>query len=394
MIIPEIYYDLTSLFLMAFLVFTIGSIILISYSKKILVSLIVSFIKSSLFLMYYLYFFNKTDFTLIDSLVYIDNTNLLVNSIPLQSFFDNLNQFYVAAGGTHIGYYIYSYFLCKIFGTFYFVPVAFNIIITFIAAYLVYKIGLLITLSRRLSIYLSIFYVLHWDTISWSTFNNIRDIIISTLIIFSLYCIIKLSNKVTTLDLFLLFICLYILHYFRFYIVVFLLGTLLFYFLLVYSKKYKYIRISKQLLIQFKYIIYLIMVIGLAIFYYFYEMSFYNWLIDAVNPLYGVPRFLLTPIPFYELYNGYGYLHFAALLHWIFIPLFFYGWLHLYSINKKVFLVFTIYLLAVLCFFGVYAPVQGPRHRLNTSLIIIIFQYIGFVFYYKRYLLEKNSNIN
>lgn len=92
--IDDIYYNLDSLYLMTFLIFVSGTVIIVSFTQNFLISISVSFIKSAIFLIYYYFFFNQTDFTLPDSLTYLENTEFLVENISFDRFYSELDRFW------------------------------------------------------------------------------------------------------------------------------------------------------------------------------------------------------------------------------------------------------------------------------------------------------------
>ena len=146
-------FTITNLLLPTFLIFFLGIAITYFVTRKLLLSIIIGVVKSLLFFLYFCFFYDGT-FTLLDDLTYLRIANELIalhkegnipiNPLELRAWFLGANGY----GTSHFVYYyhnILSFFIIGYNG--YFAPVAFNIILTFVAAVVIFKIASLLKLS-------------------------------------------------------------------------------------------------------------------------------------------------------------------------------------------------------------------------------------------------------
>jgi hypothetical protein len=91
-----------------------------------------------------------------------------------------------------------------------------------------------------------------------------------------------------------------------------------------------------------------------------------------VNPAYGVPRFLLTPIPF-NTDITYRFLEIPAILNWLFMPLLIWGVVLVARLRTPFSKFFLIYCAVFISLYSTYGDLQGPRHRLQLEFAIVIF---------------------
>ena len=105
---------------------------------------------------------------------------------------------------------------------------------------------------------------------------------------------------------------------------------------------------------------------------------------------YGMVRILLSPVPFTHTFNGYGFLFFSSILHYIAFPFLIYGAYFLHGVNKNISLLMLLFVLIIVILLGTFDYAQGPRQRLMLVPFFAMYQYIGireFIYYllgYKR----------
>lgn len=95
----------------------------------------------------------------------------------------------------HNSLYIWwNYFGTWLFGDWYSSPVFLNVGLTFIGGVFVYRLSVLSGFSPIYSRALSVFYLLHWDVLAWSSFPNLKEILIQVLSLGAWYGLILLSR--------------------------------------------------------------------------------------------------------------------------------------------------------------------------------------------------------
>jgi predicted membrane chloride channel (bestrophin family) len=97
---------------------------------------------------------------------------------------------------------------------------------------------------------------------------------------------------------------------------------------------------------------------------------------DLVNPLVGLPRFLLTPVPF-RTEPAYAFLDAAAALHWLLLPFVFVGLAAVIARPTPFSRVLVAYLAVFTTLYAVYGELQGPRHRVQLDFAFALLQFIG-----------------
>lgn len=380
------FYDNSFLFIPTFFIFTVGMLILSIYIKNILVSIFLSSIKSTMFFIYFYYLFDGT-YTFLDDWTYLNKAtsyiegnydffSLILHPLILENIF----------GSGHFLYQLYNVLAFKLFGNYYYSPVALNIVLTFITSYFVFKLSTFIGFTRKLSSIIAIFYLLHWDILAWSTIANLKDILVQLLSIVLIYNIVIFdSYRKNIRSIIMMASVILLLSVLRFYLpFLILLSWLLseIFLKLIQAKK------AKKIVYILVFSLLTAIVSPLISQYFAAEIS--HFMNDFTNPVVGVFRFLMTPIPFF-MDDKYAFLYFASFLHWLTFPLLVYGAYITYKVNKKVMLFILSYLLIMLLFYGSYSELQGPRHRLQIAPYLAMFQSIGFfaLFYsqkFKKYL--------
>ena len=367
------FYNPDYLYLPAFVVFIFGMLVLYSYSKDIILSIVISFFKASIFYIYFSFFFDGT-FTFLDDWSYLNQANRFIDeemSANLLFEYYKLVEFFHSS---HVLYQLHNVLSFKIFGAYYFSPVAINIIITFVTSYFLFNIAKLIGFSKRVSLVIAVFYLLHWDVLAWSTLFNLKDILVQLFSIILIYQIIIFENSSKNFkSLFIIILVVFCLMAIRFY-----LPFLIFAGYGLYKILFIVIKLKAKRKFIYMLILFILVSLFLVFINYYFQYELKKLMMNFTNPLIGIVRFILTPIPF-NFEESYSFLYFASLLHWLTFPLTIYGIYISYRVNKKVMLFILCYLFIILLFYGSYGELQGPRHRLQIVPYIAMFQLIGFL---------------
>lgn len=330
------------------------------------ISITTGAIKASIFVLYFRYVFDGS-FTLLDDITYLKVGMYLLNEgVGFTNFIDNWSVVHLASGSNAVFYYLYNAYALWLFDTdHYFAPVALNLILAPSIALLGFRLakdefGIDGAISSVFFLYL----LFHPDIFVWSNFINIKDIFILFLHVILLLAVSQFykSNYIIAICLFLVSISLLMIS--RHYVPV------LFSIAFLAACKRKYMLPP----------IFTLAFVVLILFYWSGWSAFVGpietiWQ-SFVNPLYGLPRFIMTPIPFNTDPN-YVFLNFPAVFHWILSPFLFVGIYRVWRINTRFSKFFLIYLGV---FIGLYATVgelQGPRQRVQLDFAIALLQFIG-----------------
>jgi hypothetical protein len=387
-IVPEIYFDFSALILSSILIFLFGSAILLFYSKRPILSLFISLLKSTLFFVFFALFFNDNNFNFPDALRYIEETDYLFHNVTMSEMLYGSNKFQYAGLG-HTFYYYYSFLVSKVLGLYYFVPVACNIIFTFISGYYLYKFSNFYGVGDVAAKNISFLYIVHWDILAWSSFVNLRDVLISGFIIIIIYFYAIFIEKHRYLDLLKLIFALFVLSYLRTHLVYIFFAVFFAHIIVIisfncssnYSSSYSSILKAKIPRFSRGINLTIILLIGLILIYYNNNLisNVYLHLAPFINMSipYGMVRFLLSPVPFTHTFNGYGFLFFSSILHWATFPFLIYGVYLLHKVNKRMSFLMLLFVSTIVILLGIYDYAQGPRQRLMLIPIFAMYQYIG-----------------
>lgn len=358
-------------------IFIIGFIVLYSYTKSIKTAYFIALIKAFIFFIFFNNFFNFS-YTFLDDVTYIETSIEYINNG--KTFLSLLSQpldLVFAFGKWHYLYYLYNILSIEIFGAFYSSPVAFSVILTFFSSLVLYRLLLLLNFPMKVSIYISVFFILHWDLIVWSSFFDLKDTFVQFLTISLIYLIIKNDMKIKFINIFLISFLILLMTFLRFYIPYFIVISYVFFLFLR-----KYIDSKKNKLMYFTIILvgFTILIILINAFFLKEVTLFFN---NFTNPIIGSIRYLLTPLPFH-MDEGYKFLFFSSILNFLFFPFLIYG-IFIFSksnlLNSYKYFI-LIYLFIILLFYGSFVELQGPRHKVQIIPFLVIFEFIGFVTFF------------
>ena len=336
-------------------------------SKSLFIAWFIATIKTSIFILYFGYFFDGT-YTSVDDEQYLATGKkiyLLFTDGTIDVSIDNIMSI---VGGSHILYNVINTISMVFFGNFYFSPVVINIIVSAFAGVICVKIIKQQQMLHGKSLnYFFLFFVLHPELLSWSTVFNGKDTLVLFMHIMLLYAVslFILQKKISAL----FFACISIVIFvsLRFYVPFILGGAFLLYMLLTIKLSLKKL-ISLGLMAS----LFLLFVVPWGALSYSWGLFKFNF----INPLLGALHFLLTPRPFFhdELH---GFLNLASIIHWLLFPLFLMGiYIGLKSRHKFILFLF-VYFFTFVFLYGSFDFLNGPRHRLQLLLAISIFQFIG-----------------
>jgi hypothetical protein len=354
--------------------FFAGFFIIYRVTKNVALSYLLSFLKAIFFLVYF--FSLENIFTLSDDLAYFKTAlSLYQSDFSFMSLFNDFaSDFKTQMGSRHILYILQNLIAIKVIGVYYFSPVAINIILIYLAAWFAYKILRELGFQQKAASIFFIFFAFHPEMLSWSILN-IKDFLIIFLVNATIYLILRIDKYGLTIARVCgLPIMFWLLYHSRFYLLFFLLVSYIMYRILLwyFSLRDVYLKI---LLIYFGA---LLLPVILIFLHQAYSYEYDIFISYFSNPLIGVIRFLLSPVPFLQS-PEYNFILPAAVWHWLIAPFFVWGIIvAVRNIKSSPFILFLLlYLVCLTLFYGSFAELQGPRHRLQLALVIYFLQFIG-----------------
>lgn len=364
-------FPLESVIAPTLVIFLITAIVSFYFLKSPFVAIGAAFLKSGIFFVYFCFYFDGT-FTFLDDWTYFNKgRDLLARDIGVLNLPGNWDYVLMIGGGDHFLYYLYNAYAFRLFGEYYFSPVACNVLITVLIAY--FGSGLAkreFGISTLQSKWFYIFVLFHPDILAWSNVMNGKDVLVLFLHVVLLISVSLLYRGRIGASLLIFFPTVFMLFFLRFYVPLLFAASLLIS-ALVYKKHittYFGYGISGGLLIL------VIWWIGFAGI----EDAFSRLREDMTNPLYGFVRMLVTPVPFNTEIN-YAFLNFPSLFHWLSLPLACFGIVRLFRVKSIFCRFFCIYFLSFMVLYAIYGELQGPRHRVQLDYAFAVFQFIGFL---------------
>lgn len=326
-------------------------------------------IKTTIFLAYFGWFFDGT-FTYLDDWTYFERGAYIYDlGLNPSDLLDSLPLLLAIGEGDHFLYYVYNALTFNLFGTYYFAPVAMNVLLTSLIAWL----GVRLAVSERLcslrqaSLFF-IFLILHPDITTWSSLVNGKDTLVLLLHVLLLTSVSGFLRGRRLAPLLLAGTAVTALLFLRFYVpVMFAIALSACAFSTVRgAARWRAALVASMTLIG------LLLVIGDSL-----SFAMESVRAQFVNPFVGFTRFLLTPIPF-NTDAAFAFLDLPALLHWLMLPALILGAWKLQRVGTPFSRVLVFYVLVFAALYAVYGELQGPRHRLQLDYAFALFQFTGF----------------
>lgn len=383
-------YNIYDLIIPLIVIFLSGQIILINTLPDARARFFVTTAKAVVFFVYFAFFFDGV-WTFDDDVAYYNaGIQLVEDDFSLFTLFDpgTYLRLFVLSGGKHIAYFLINWFSIKVIGPFYFSPIVFNIILSYISAILLYRISFHIGVSKKSAGYIALFFLLHFELVAWISFLNLKDFTVIFLTLLFITGSIDIGEKKCIHGVLKILFSVYVLTFLRFYIPFFLIFSLIIsWFMRIFLKRSGYDRLLVLFLVM-------IPVAGIVSAVFFKYQSVFVYLLHFKgNPIYGIFRFLLTPIPF-NIQESYSFLFFGSCLNWLLFVFLLLGIGTVFiRLKKSYFLSFLlVYCFVLITFYGLNENLQGPRHRIQLIPFLILFQYIGLKSAIFRYFkLSENS---
>lgn len=335
-----------------------------------------AFAKAGFFLAYYAFYFNGT-YTFLDDWTYLKGGKLLLaRGVSMVNSYSHIPELMTLAGGKDFLYYPFNADSFRLFGVGYYAPVALNIALTFVAAALMVAVARRgLGFSRRLSAGLFLVIVLHPEVVAWSTIMNGKDTLVATGTVLAIFAVVRVQQRKHVTAILLGSLSGVVLFFTRFYVPLILVAALLI--ALVCSPSGRRARLPWLLAA-----IALTALLGtLGTGALVHALSrIQNHFVD---PVYGLVRFALTPIPFHTT-KHYAFLNVPELIQWVLMPFLLYGVLWVWKRRTLAARFIVIYFLLMMLLYAAFGTLQGPRHRVQIDDLIILFQFCGIVWFLRQ----------
>ncbi len=264
--------------------------------------------------------------------------------------------------GLHVLYGWWNMLLQWIYGPYYFVPVFFNVALTFVAAGFLYAIAILASFDRTYAGALFVFTLLHPDVLAWSSFVNLKDIWVFALTIIMIWSSLSLITE-RRISAFILFTAAAILLVgLRFYIPMLIVLSVMAWSLINSPPRIRWAIAGIGILCLLVYINMFESVIATG----FRTLKF-----ESMG--YGLLHFVFTPRP-WAVEDNYSFLVIPAIWHWLMFLPSSVGLVLLWRDSVALRLL-VIYLLGVTTLYTLLPDYQGPRHRWQVSFVFIWAQF-------------------
>lgn len=264
------------------------------------------------------------------------------------------------AGSYDILYYWWNMLAQALFGVHYYSPVLLNCLLTFISGYIFVRIMEDLGFERRYRQYFLMFFLLQWDVIVWSTFPNLKDVLVMTLEAGSLYFVVRLNRQFSMRALFGLLIFVHLLMITRYYspLLIFLAWGI--WAVQNIKGRSKYLIITglgiafAVILVPFMGELHNVKITHMPVGTYYMLFTPPFWSVNAVpmNDYMAIPAFMQTVM---------------------FFPVIYAGWLIWRSSPRA--RLFIIYLIIGIMFYGSVPAVMGFRERFQFTTIIAWLQF-------------------
>jgi hypothetical protein len=259
--------------------------------------------------------------------------------------------------GSHIGYHLWNLSSLSVFGPYYFSPVLMNVGATFVAGFFFFRILRLMDFPEFYSRCALVFFLLHWDVVAWSSFLNMKDVLVMTLTLALLHQVLLAALRPSAWRLAGVALAMTPLLFLRFYAPALVLAAALLY--LALSGR---VRLAAVTAAGLAFGLYL-RVPGIAAAWAHLDLS-------AVT---GLPRFLMTPLP-WNLTPGYEFLLLPSALHLLLL-------LPALAVIPRLWRehphsrLMLLYFAVALASYAIAPSLQGVRQRFQVGFVLAWLQF-------------------
>ncbi|HEY0996785.1 MAG TPA: hypothetical protein VGD77_12395 [Gemmatimonadaceae bacterium] len=316
----------------------------------------------------YFQWFYDGSWTVLDDQAYFRHGRILLDAgfNPVSALVQRkgITTLLLLSEGPHILYSWFNLAAQWTLGQAYWAPVFGNVVLTCVAARLLFAIARRCGADDGYARALALFFALQWELVAWSSFLNVKDVMVMTLTLALLAPMLRLTQGFRWGSLLLAVLAGATFLWIRFYVP--LVATLAFALHMVRWRG----------LARWRTVFALLGVLAVGALTRNQLLGLAGILrLDAANLAFGWLRTLLSPQP-WSLQAGYGFLLVPAVLHFVAFPLLVYGaWALVRHPGPRRFP--FIYAALVLVSVAAYPELQGPRHRIQLLPVIAWAQFHG-----------------
>jgi hypothetical protein len=312
-------------------------------------------VRISIPLVYFAYYFDGEWCILDDVVYYTDADRMLQEGFnPLTALFtsDGYQLLSAYSSGHHILYTWLNIVAQYIFGPHYYATIFLNVAFTFVSAHVFSRTLAEIGFEAKYRRWIEVFLLLHWDTIAWSSFINLKDIFVQTLTILAAHAAIVYFRHRQTRHLLAFAFISIVFFWIRFYVLFFLSASFIGWIITEWRDPKRHLLSA-----------------GIAGLLYV-ALPFLPQRDEVVtlgSLLYGAMRFSLTPLP-WSVLPMYSYLTIPAIAHLAFAAPAVWGALGIWQ-SSKASRFWLIYAGVLIVFYAFADELQGPRQRYQIDHI-------------------------
>ncbi|HET6386341.1 MAG TPA: hypothetical protein VFJ58_23355 [Armatimonadota bacterium] len=329
------------------------------------VAMIVALIKTAIPFVYFGWF-RDLGWTILDDMTYrADGAELLsLHYNPITALTPRgIATLTTMSDGHHILYAWWNLTAEYLFGPHYYAPVFFNVCLTYVACYYLYKTALLAGFSVGYCRGLMVFALLQWDVLTWSSLLNVKDPAVMTLTSITLYVILRLARRIEFRLVLGLLVLVFVFFWIRFYIPLGLMAATGVWTFLYRKGWGKFAVLSCAAAAS----------VALAMKIGFGNLSLLLSLLHPEEIVPGTVRLMLTPQP-WSLESASTFLFASSTLHWLLFPATLFGGYVLWRQSTDARLL-LIYALITAVLYGMVDALSGPRQRAQIDFILAWMQF-------------------
>ena len=356
-------------------IFIVTLCVSLRFTESLALSIFAALAKAGIYVTYFGFIFDGV-YTFFDDWTYlVVGLKLLHQNITITNLIDTMELILPKNSGNHVVYYLHNLYALHLFGKGYFAPVALNILLTAGIAYWGARLASVeFSMSKKATKLFFLFLLLHPDILAWSTVMNGKDILVLLLHVLlltaaSLYLRGKLPKAIQLAAPVIL-----VLFFLRFYVpLLFAMALMASNVLADRRNRAGYLLVSTAVLV----------LMALLTGKDSLQVAINVIIDDFVNPLYGIVRFSLTPIPF-NTDENYAFLNLPSFLHWLWFPFVVLGFIHVGRVGTQFSKFFLLYTMVFIALYAMYAELQGPRHRVQMDYAFALLQFLGSMVAFKK----------
>jgi hypothetical protein len=282
---------------------------------------------------------------------------------PISIWFSPVGEYILIGSPSLALYHWWNMLWMWVFAPHYYAPVIANVFVTTLSGLVFVRILGVLGFGEVYRAGFAIFFLLHWDILVWSSFLNLKEPLITLLLLLTIYSILELNLR-KWIYVLPLGLSIFLLFGIRFYLPA-LIGAAAVVYLLLASKQ--------RLLV-------LAMVVGiswLVLWKYWYTLGLVERLID-LSPksiLKHTVKQFLSPMP-WRITEPASYLVIPSILHWVFLPAGVLGATALVLTPKatNAWLIVLTFLSGV-AFYAVIPGLASVRHGAPFAALWVLFEY-------------------